>query len=337
MKRVNFISLVVGAGVGLLLFALTYMIVAGLISDLTGYEIIDILLKVVTGSFAGLVVVIFTVFPGFQALPEVSKSIISIAGYRMQKYVFSEGPAWRPPYIGKFLIESTKIVTYDFPDLLCMSLDNQEVRIDGAVQCRVSDVNTALEVEDFQKTLKQAYENAVRVAAHGKQAEELPGSKNWVAEMIRNGGEVRQEDGSVIVLEKLEGVVEGYGRNIVSLSITEIRLSEKYTQALEDQRLEIVQTGAEDKDTETLIRNFEKAHAALGSKGVSGNNILAALQARRGYSKNINVSGGSAIERGAAILAETLQLQSSPKPQTPEKASETTDSKPPNKNRRRRQ
>lgn len=312
MKQNNYVSIGIGILWGISMFLLGKQVVPALFAGLlsTFHLPLPGTLADALGLIGGVAAVGLLAWPGFQSLPEVSLSIISLLGQRIPDFVFSEGPAWRPPYICKFLTESIKIVTFDFPGLVCMSKDNQEVTVDGAVQCRVSDINQALEVADFRATLEQGYKGAVRVAAHGRDAEDLPGSKNWVAEMVRNGGSVPQptadDPNATVALEGLEGLVEGYGRKISSVSITEIRLSPEYAKQLENQKLEDVQATAEEKDTDTLIRNFTKAHDVMGDKGVPGSEVLAALQGRRGYSKNIHVSGGSPVERAAAILGDAL-------------------------------
>lgn len=299
-KIVNFSSLAIGLLVGVFVFLKSYWLSVDLIEIPFVGPIIGIVL--------GLVALGFLVYPGFQALPEVSNSILSIAGMRIKTFVFDEGPAWRPPFISRFLTRSTKIETFDFPGLQCMSLDNQLVTINGAVQCRTYNVNLALEIADFRATLRQVYENSLRIAAHGKRAEELPGSKQWIAKLLREGGSVPTNDpnGATIELPGLDNAVMALGEMIVSITITEIALSEEYQKQLEAKTLEGVQANAEDTDTDTLVRNFEKAYTAMATKGVPGNEILAALQARRGYSRNINVSGGSPLERGAAIIGDAL-------------------------------
>lgn len=316
MKRINFFSLAVGVLVGFIVFLLGYRLATSLV---------DIqIVSTVLGIVFGLAAIGFLAYPGFEALPEVSQSILSVAGLRIKQFVFSEGPAWRIPFVSRFLTESTKIVTFDFPDLQCMSSDNQQVTINGAVQCRITDINTALEISDFKATLMQVYENALRIAAHGKKAEELPGSKQWIAKLVRNGGSIPQptsEDPSATVeLPGLDSAVLALGRTIVSLTITEIALSEEYRKSLEAKTLEQVQAKAEGADTDTLISNFEKAYTAMAKKGVPGGEILAALQARRGLSKNISVSGGTPIERAAAMIADgfsgkTENTVSPPQPQ----------------------
>lgn len=299
-KIVNFSSLAIGLLVGGIVFLVSYQLSVGLIEIPFVGPLIGVVL--------GLIALGCLVYPGFQALPEVSNSILSIAGLRIKTLVFDEGPAWRPPFISRFLIESTKMETFNYPELQCMSLDNQLVTINGAVQCRTYDVNLVLEVADFRATLRQVYENSLRIAAHGKKAEELPGSKQWMGDVLHKGGHIPTNDpnGATIELPGLDNAVLALGKMIMSITITEIALSEEYRKQLEAKTLEAVQANAEDTDTDTLVRNFDKAHAAMATKGVPGNEILAALQARRGLSKNISVSGGTPIERGAAILGDAL-------------------------------
>jgi|GEM_PF-5381624 len=309
MKATNVISLLAMIASGFMGFFLGQWFFEWLVSTYIGIEILAQLL----GFAGGVALAIILSIPGLQSLPEVSQSIISLSGWRLSWFVFSEGPAWRIPFISRFITETTQLITYDFPGLECLSKDDVTVTVDGSVQARLTSINDSLGVETLIKTLRQEYESAVRIAIKSRGIEEIPGLKSFIADKLMNGGKISPDDAAQEVnLTGLKSVVESMGWTIESVKITETRPDQKFLDELEARRAEDVQAGAEAKDTDTLVSSFTKAKNAM--KDVPDVDVLAAIQARRGFSKNIHVSGGDSLQRAAAILADGMASRASSSP-----------------------